>query len=334
MDVAIHDIENAYARLADARRAFFVPGRDPLSVFAGLGLLQNEDVLVHCCDGGDVDALSACACQDVVAVDELAAAAFLAASENRPREGRLFWLLSSLGGIRVRVPDLRDIAEAARSVRAILVVDNSLATSFGCNPLFLGAHLCLERIDISESDEPLVAIGIARSDHKRRVFDGRAAEAFDLLEPCASGPLSSERLNGLSIAFESLPGIAQMRFDHARAIAEYAAANEMIAKTHYPGLKAHADHDVAARVLTHGAGPALEIELPEAIDAPSFLSRMDRRCVLEESSCSTTRTRINMPDLSDRHRLRIVAGTDDPLAVVDAIDRVLRSFSRPRALVR
>lgn len=332
MDVAIHDIENTYARLADARRAFFVPGRDPLSVFAGLVMFQSEDVLVHCSDGGDVDVLSACACQDVVAVDEPTAAAFLAASENQPRKGCLFWLLSSLCGACVRVPDLRAIADAAQRARAMLVVDNSLATSFGCNPLFLGAHLCLECIDISESDEPLVAVGIARPERKRRVFDELAAEAFDLLDACTSGSLSPERLNGLSVAFEVLPGIAQKRFDHARAIAEYAAANEMIAETHYPGLKAHADHDVAARVLTHGAGPTLEIELPESIDAPSFLSRMDAHYVSGEPLCSTTRTRIYTLDPPDRQRLRIVAGADDPLAVVDTIDHALRSFSQPRAL--
>ncbi len=326
MDTSLHDIENAYARLADARRAFFVPGCDPLSVFAGLNVLSSQDVIVHCGDGGDASALSACACRGVSHLAEPAATGFLAASENQPREGRLFWLLDSIGGPRLRVPDLRAIADAAQSAHAILVVDNSLATSFGCMPLSLGAHVSLERIDLGDSGEPLFAVGIARSERKRRVFDELAAEAYALLEGRMSVSVSTEMPVVLNVALQNLPSASQLRFDHARAIAEYFAANAMVADVYYPGLKVHLDRDIAARTLVHGAGPALEIELPDGIDGPAFLSGLDEQRVSIGSSYSS-RTRVFMPDPGDGRRLRIVAGTDDPLAAIDVFDSALRTLS-------
>ena len=326
MDVTLDTIENEYARLASARRAFFVPGCDAISVFATSEIVRGQDVLVRYGDGNPAAALSEGSCKNIAVIDEPTAAAFLSASERCSRAGRLFWILDSLGGLRLRVPDLCALAEAAKSAHAMLVVDNSLATSFGCTPLFLGAHIALERIDLPESSEPVVAVGIARPERKRHVFDEMAAEAQGLFDGCASAPLSPKVLEGLADALQVLPNVAQARFDHARAIAEYAAANEMIAGVIYPGLKSHPDRDVAARTLMHGAGPALELELPNAIDAPVFLSNLDTRSVSVGSPCSA-RTRIYLPEQNEAHRLRIIAGTDDPLAVIDALDCALRALS-------
>ena len=64
----------------------------------------------------------------------------------------------------------------------------------------------------------------------------------------------------------------QPRFDHARAFAEYAAANEMIRSVGYPGLSRHRDHRVATGVLEHGFGPRVCIELAGS-DAALLLFR-------------------------------------------------------------
>lgn len=255
-----------------ARETRLVCAESAPCALALLGLVQPRDRVVMYASvaqsGADEGLDFAC---DVVSVGEPTVEAFLTASgdahSSYEAEGsRLWWLVELLEGTGLYVPDLRALGKVARERGALLVVDNTAATCFGCNPLRLGAVLAFEGLDRFRdvhTPRSLAAISVARSQLKRHQVDKAAQCAHALLEGCSLPALDlpDGEAEALGLAFSEDSSHMQPRFDHARAFAEYAAANEMIRNVEYPGLSGHRDHSVATGVLEHGFGPRVCIEL-------------------------------------------------------------------------
>ena len=149
-----------------------------------LGIVRPGDRLVAFADDF-VDAFaSGFDCCDVALVGSPSAEAFAAASEgfdtSFDAEGpHLWWFVNSIGGFGLRVPDLRTLGRAAREAHALLVVDNTVASAFGCDPLRLGAVLSLEALDrvcAGNASRKLVAVSVARSQLKRHRVDAAARD--------------------------------------------------------------------------------------------------------------------------------------------------------------
>ena len=71
----------------------------------------------------------------------------------------------------------RALGRAAREAHALPVVDNTVASAFGCDPLRLGAALSLEALDrvcAGKAPRKLVAASVARSQLKRHRVDAAA----------------------------------------------------------------------------------------------------------------------------------------------------------------
>ncbi len=264
-------IEETWAERLLAREARLVCAKSVMSAMSLLGLVLPGDRIVVCADSAwlNVDE-GPCFAGDVVFIEKPTVEAFLAASgdvhPSYEGEGpRLWWLVESLGGEGLRVPDLRGLGKAARERGTLLAVDNSKATCFGCNPLRLGAVLTFERLDRfynANLPRPLAAITVARSQLKKHQVDKAAQCVHTLLERCTAPAieLSVEEAEVLGQGFSEDAFRMQIRFDHARAFAEYAAANEMIKNVAYPGLSTHCDHRIATGVLEHGFGSYVCIE--------------------------------------------------------------------------
>ncbi|MEF2929269.1 MAG: hypothetical protein U0O26_09140, partial [Collinsella sp.] len=142
----VQQLEDAWALRASAREARFVAARHVPAALSLLGIVRPGDRLVAFADDFTEAFASGFDACDVAMVDEPSAAAFAAASEgfagSFDAEGpHLWWFVNSIGGFGLRVPGLRVLGRAAREARALLVVDNTVASIFGCDPLRLGAVL-------------------------------------------------------------------------------------------------------------------------------------------------------------------------------------------------
>ena len=105
--------------------------------------------------------------------------------------------------------DLRALGRAAREAHALLVVDNTVASAFGCDSLRLGSALSLEALDrVCAGDAPrkLVAVSVARSQLKRHRVDAAAECAHTLLEGCglAKFELTADEAGVLERGLDSL----------------------------------------------------------------------------------------------------------------------------------
>ena len=330
--MGVEQLEEAWALSAGSREARLVEAPHVPVALSLLGIVRPGDRLVAFADDfAEAFASGFDAC-DVAMVDEPSAAAFAAASEgfagSFDAEGpHLWWFVNSIGGFGLRVPGLRVLGRAAREARALLVVDNTVASIFGCDPLRLGAVLSLEALDrvcAGEAPRKLVAASVSRSQLKRHRVDAAAECAHVLFAGCGASALdlSAEETDVLERGLSSLNARMQAQFDRARALAEYLAANETVRNVRYPGLSSHPDHAVATGILEHGFGPAVEFDLIDCTACEFFSMLPDE---FRTSSAGGPTTRLSAPRGKQGSTIRLFAGTDDPLVVASSLDNVLRN---------
>ena len=330
----VQQLEEAWAARAGAREARLVAAPHVPAALSLLGIVRPSDRLVVFADDfADAFARGFDGC-DVVLVGEPSAAAFAAASEGfatafDAEVPHLWWFVNSIGGFGLRVPDLRALGRAAREAHALLVVDNTVASAFGCDPLRLGAALSLEALDrvcAGEAPRKLVAVLVARSQLKRHRVDAAAECTHALLEGCglAKLDLTADEADVLERGLDSLDARMQAHFDRARALAEYLAANEMVRNVRYPGLTSHPDHAIATGILEHGFGPAVEFDLMDCIAGEFFSILPDE---FRTSPAGGSATRLSAPRGKQGSAIRLFAGTDDPLVVASTLDNALRKLA-------
>lgn len=330
----VQQLEETWAVRAGARETCLVAASHVPAALSLLGIVRPGDRLVAFADDfADAFARGFDAC-DVVLVGEPSVAAFAAASEGfatafDAEVPHLWWFVNSIGGFGLRVPDLRALGRAAREAHALLVVDNTVASAFGCGPLRLGAALSLEALDrvcAGEAPRKLVAVSVARSQLKRHRVDAAAECTHALLEGCglAKLDLTADEADVLERGLDSLDARMQAHFDRARALAEYLAANEMVRNVRYPGLGSHPDHAVATGILEHGFGPAVEFDLIERSAGELFDTLPGE---FRTSPAGGATTRLSAPRGKQGSTIRLFAGTDDPLVVASTLDNVLRKLA-------
>lgn len=329
--MGVEQLEEAWAARAGAREARLVAASHVPAALSQLGVVRPGDRLVVFADDfADAFACGFVGC-DVAMVGEPTVEAFSAASEGfagsfDAEESHLWWFVNSIGGFGLRVPDLRALGRVAREARALLVVDNTVAGIFGCDPLRLGAVLSLEALDrvcAGEAPRKLVAASVARSQLKRHRVDAAAECAHALLEGCGLSALdlSADVSGVLESGLSSLDARMQAHFDRARALAEYLAANETVRNVRYPGLTSHPDHDIATGILEHGFGPAVEFDLIDRTVAELFDALPDE---FRTSPAGGRTTRLSVPHGKQGSTICLFAGTDDPLQVAATLDNALR----------
>lgn len=327
----VQQLEEIWAARAGAREVRLVAASHVPAALSQLGVVQPGDRLVAFADDFADAFARGFDAFDVVLVGEPSVAAFASASEGFDAsfevEGpHLWWFVNSIGGFGLRVPDLRTLGRAAREAHALLVVDNTVASVFGCDSLRLGAVLSLEALDrvcAGRAPRKLVAASVARSQLKRHRVDAAAEFAHALLAGCGAPvlDLSADEADVLERGLETLDARMQAHFDRARALAEYLAANEMVRNVRYPGLTSHPDHAVATGILEHGFGPAVEFDLMDCIAGEFFSILPDE---FRTSPAGGSTTRLSAPRGKRGSAIRLFAGTDDPLQVAATLDNALR----------
>lgn len=328
----VREFEEAWGERARAREARLLAASHVPAALSLLGIVRPGDRLVAFADDF-ADAFS-CGFEgcDVTLVGEPSVAAFEAASEGvvasfEVEGSHLWWFVNSLGGFGLRVPDLRALGQAARACGALLVVDNTVASVFGCDSLRLGAVLSLEALDrvcAGEGPRKLVAVSVARSQLKRHRVDAAAECVHALFDgrELPSLALDDDEADVLERGIDSLDARMQAHVDRARALAEYLAANEMVRNVRYPGLASHPDHAVATGILEHGFGPAVEFDLIERTAGDLFDALPDE---FRTSSAGGASTRLSAPRGKQGITIRLFAGTDNPLHVAATLDNALKN---------
>lgn len=370
MGPSMSEVSQAFSDSYGARCGWLLAARHVPDALARLGLVGAGDRLVVFADDFAESFSRSFPLAQLAFIDNPSADSFLAASDAAPSAGvcdfeavpddvtaehpvhhasyahgagacfeRLYWFCSSIGGYGLRAPDIRSIARAAAAAGAILIVDNTVPSSFGCQPLALGAPVVFEALDrVAGGGLGAKAVGLAVArpvsgkGRRRRVLP-QAEDAYLQLAlrlgtgAAPAGGVSPKDLACIDDGMRTLGVRMQRHMDGARAIAEYLAAHPRVPRVFYPGLSSHPDHAVASGTLLHGYGPAIDFELPEPVTARSFISFCAPAYRLSPAGGAVTRMSALKGD--EARYIRLFAGVDDPIDIVDSLDQALRMFCNP-----
>jgi methionine-gamma-lyase len=166
----------------------------------------------------------------------------------------------TIGNPNVPVPDLEALAKACRERGVLLVVDNTFASPYLCNPLALGADVVVHSTTKYLGGHHDLTGGIAVGGHD---VLGKVREMSVDLGGIAA-PLDAWLvLRGV----QTLALRMERHTENGLALAQMLEAHEKVERVWYPGLASHPDHELAGRVLPRGAGGMMSFELTGGLDA-------------------------------------------------------------------
>lgn len=241
--------------------------------------------------------------------------------ERLGTEGRLL-ITSTLGGRPIRCSDLRRAGREARLDDALLVVDNSLATSFGCPACQLGAHVSVEELDrvMGQHACGMAAVGVSRD--VRAICRG-------IWERIDSFPRPKEEdLLRLAARLDDFEGRFRQENDVAQVVAFYLACHPGVSSISYPGLPRDSTFGVASRTLRNGFGPIVDFRL-DGVGLEDVVRLVDgaREGFLGLDAADgheTSLVPLGSLGLGERTWfLRLRVGPCDPKEVVDVLEGVL-----------
>src|SRR5215467_10923223 len=205
----------------------------------------------------------------------------------------------TIGNPRGDVLDMQAVAEIAHEAGIPLVIDNTFATPYLCQPLKHGADIVVHSATKFIGGHGTSIAGVIVDGGK---FDWAASGRFpELTEPDPSyhglryvealGPLAYiikarvQLLRDLGPAqspfnswlflqgLETLPLRMERHSQNALRIAEFLASHPAVSWVSYPGLKSHPQHKVAAKYHTHGYGAILGFGIKGGLEAGKQLIR-------------------------------------------------------------
>jgi cystathionine gamma-synthase len=232
-------------------------------------LLQPGDVLVapHDCYGGTYrlfDALARKGHFEVIFVDQTSPSALRVACERNPR----IILTETPSNPLLRIVDIAEIAELARSCGALLAVDNTFLSPALQQPISLGADLVIH------STTKYI------NGHSDVVGGSVVAATQELAEQLAWW---ANCIGITGAPFDSYLTLRGIRTLHTRMRQHEESANVLanflndhpgVGKVFYPGLRTHPGHNIAARQQS-GFGGMISFEIEGGEEAvAAFVSNL------------------------------------------------------------
>lgn len=164
----------------------------------------------------------------------------------------------------LKVADIPALARLAHGSGAVLLVDNTFASPYLFNPLRHGADYVIHSATkyLSGHGDVLAGVVAVSAENKSGLFE------LNKLIGSVLGPFEAWlALRGL----KTLPLRYAQQCRSAQKIAEFLCAHPRVSKVNYPGLKEHAQHELAQRIFEgKGYGGVLSFEIAGAEQAQVF----------------------------------------------------------------
>lgn len=189
-----------------------------------------------------------------------------------------------------KIIDVGAVRQAADSVGAMLVVDNTFATPYHQHPLELGADLVVHSATKAlGGHNDLMAGAIAGSkEHYNTLWFTRQAIGSTL--DAYSAFLLDRGLKTFELRAEAISRRAQI-------VAEFLAQHPKVTRILYPGLTSHPGHAVAVRQMHGGFGGMLAFDVGEdEEDAKRFVAAL--KTIYHAVSLGSTESLICIPYLT------------------------------------
>jgi methionine-gamma-lyase len=174
--------------------------------------------------------------------------------------GAAFFYLETIANPNVTVADLEALAARCREVGVPLLVDNTFASPYLCNPAESGADLVLHSATkyIGGHHDLIGGVVCGSQERVARLRD-TVIETGGTMAPLEAWLC----LRGLA----TLELRVERHSRNAMALAEHLEAHPKVERVHYPGLASDPHHQVAARLLHNGFGGMFAFEVVGGVEA-------------------------------------------------------------------
>ncbi len=173
-------------------------------------------------------------------------------------------LVETISNPLLKVADLPALAQAAQRHGAWLLVDNTFASPWLCNPLAVGADMVVHSATKAIAGHGDVMAGVVVTSAEKR----RTLLEVNKMVGGVLGPFEAWlALRGL----RTLALRQRQQCANAQLIAEWLTAQPWVAGVHYPGLADHPQHLLATRLFRkRGYGSVLSFDIADADKAQVF----------------------------------------------------------------
>ncbi len=213
----------------------------------------------------------------------------------------------------LKVCDIPAVADAAHSIGARLIIDNTFASPFLCRPLDLGADIVVHSATkyLSGHGDSMGGVVITAN-----AADTSRLESVKRLVGGVLGPLEAHEITR---GIKTL-GIRQQRqCENATEMAEYLSSHREIKKVHFPTLSNSGDK-IAHRILREPFGGALvTVVLAKGSRDAAFRFMDGLRLCLKATSLGDIQTLVSHPATSSHREL-----TDEQRADIGISDGMVR----------
>lgn len=188
--------------------------------------------------------------------------------ESEIEKGCTVLYLESPTNPTTKVMDIQRLANAAHSVEATVVVDNTFATPVNQNPLELGADLVIHSATkfLGGHADALGGVVCGTRELIDQIYHFREINGATL-HPMAAYLLT----RGMKTLFLRI----RQQNESAMQVARFLESHPAVGRVYYPGLKSHPGHEIASRQM-RGFGGMLSFMLKEdSLEAVSrFVPRL------------------------------------------------------------
>jgi cystathionine beta-lyase/cystathionine gamma-synthase len=167
-------------------------------------------------------------------------------------------LVETISNPILKVADIPALREVATQYGAQLLVDNTFATPYLCNPYTLGADFVIHSATkyLGGHGDLMAGVVVASEENRRRMAE------MNKMVGGVLGPFDAWlALRGI----KTLPLRIQRQCENALSIARWLSEHPKVMNVLYPGLTTHPQHDLAGRLFKgRGYGGVLSFEIKPA----------------------------------------------------------------------
>ncbi|REF30294.1 cystathionine gamma-synthase [Calidifontibacter indicus] len=169
--------------------------------------------------------------------------------EIRPGVTKLIWIETPTNPL-LGIADIAAVAQVAHEVGALLVVDNTFASSYLQQPLALGADVVMHSTTkYAGGHSDVVGGALVVGEGKDELAETVAFHQNSL--GAVAGPMDSWLvLRGL----KTLAVRMEAHCNNAEKVVEYLQSRKDVTNIYYPGLESHPGHDIAAKQMKRFGG--------------------------------------------------------------------------------
>jgi len=173
--------------------------------------------------------------------------------------GAALFYVETIANPNVTVADLDALGAVCRDAGVPAAVDNTFASPYLCNPVTYGFdYICHSATKYVGGHHDLIAGVVCTSDEGRARLRDVAIDTGGTMAPFEAW-LCLRGLMTLALRMErhcaNALGLASALESHAK-----------VERVRYPGLASHAQHEVASRLLEHGYGGMVAIEVAGGVE--------------------------------------------------------------------